>query len=508
MESRPPVLPYTGPWGATVTLPRLVPADLRVFSTECKHSTKLSAFRHVAFVAYRTLYEAGLLNANLLPLTSVIEPDLEEEVLAMLKDVEKRSGTASVSIQVDPWVPERASDVWFCTEISIDTLPPLRMFSRTRPNDLSAEEFPILHHPYRRRLQVRTRAVELLHISTTTVKQAQDYTRKIFWEMYGTRMIWDEVDFAYLFLPVEADPDAAKWAARSSWFYEMYNQEGGLDPIETPHVDANLFGQRYSFPSDLVLVRERGSAIKNFRFIRWRSGGLSLKEEETFRDRYKLGSNDPIPSPLLAVKRFPNRMNFLLRLPPQTGKHSIEDEILLRPTSSTVTLLSATDTEYALLLPSIIRYLSISMTVDSLRTTLLTPTLASIPLQLLRAAITAPVAQAEFDYQRMETLGDTVLKFTAGLQLLADYPLWHEGYLTRKKDHSVSNSRLAKDAHAKRLYRWIIRDRFSAQKWKPKYFTAVAENAERGLNDAEKKRDEPQQLSTKMLADVGESLFL
>ncbi|KZP21485.1 P-loop containing nucleoside triphosphate hydrolase protein [Athelia psychrophila] len=503
-ENRPPVLPYKGPWGATVTLPRIVPANYRIFTVPCKFSNKLSAYRHVAFEAYRALYKVGLLNENLLPLTSVIEPDLEEEVKALLQDVEKRAGTASVTLQTDPWAPEERSDVWFSTEITIQTLPPLLLLSRSRISDLAEDDCPILYHPYRQKLQVRMRTLGSQQVSANQVEQARDYTRKIFWELYKSRMVWDQSDFAYLFLPMEQDPDASIWEERRSWLNKVDGSEEESDPKDTLHANADALGKRFGYP-DLNLVRERSSLIKNFRFIRWRYTGLSQTEEVAFRERY--GYDRSIPSPLLVVKRFPNRMNFLLRLPPQKGKHSIDDEIILRPESSTVTLLSATDTEYAMLIPSIVRYLSMCMTVDSLRAKLLTPTLSQVSLSLLRTAITAPVAQAEFDYERLETLGDTVLKFVVGLQLLAEYPLWHEGYLTKKKDHSVSNSRLAKDAHRKRLYQWIIRDRFLAQKWRPKYLSAVSDKNDRGLSEADKKNSGIQELSTKMLADVVEALI-
>ena len=141
------------------------------------------------------------------------------------------------------------------------------------------------------------------------------------------------------------------------------------------------------------------------------------------------------------------------------------------------------------------RYLSIAMTVSSLRTELLTSKLAQVSFDLLRTAITAPVAQDVIDYQRLETLGDTVLKFIVTMQLLAQYPLWHNGYLTKKKDHIVSDVKLAKEAYSNRLYCWIIRDCFFAQKWKPLYVPApISEVRVEGC----------QQLSTKMLADVGQ----
>ena len=138
-------------------------------------------------------------------------------------------------------------------------------------------------------------------------------------------------------------------------------------------------------------------------------------------------------------------------------------------------------------------YLSIAMTVSSLRVELFTSNLAQIPFDLLRTAITTPVTQDIINSQRLKTLGDTVLKFIVTMQLLAQFPLWHKGYIAMKKDHVVSNVKLVKEAHSKHLYYWIIRDPFSVQKWKPLYIPAPTNEV----------KAESQQLLTKMLVDVG-----
>ena len=188
--------------------------------------------------------------------------------------------------------------------------------------------------------------------------------------------------------------------------------------------NAKLFGETFSYPTDLTIIRERGSEGRLYRFLRWNFDPASPEEEQEIRVR---GRGEPLPEdevielPFIVAQNFPRRMN----------------------------------------------YLSIAMTVSSLRVELFTSNLAQIPFDLLRTAITAPVAQDIVNYQRLETLGDTVLKFIVTMQLLAQFPLWHEGYLAMKKDHIVSNVKLAKEAHSKRLYYWIIRDPFSAQKWKP-----------------------------------------
>ena len=499
------VLPYPGPWGSTVTLPKLVPAGLRIFSTDREHPTKRSAYRHAAFKAYRALYQAGLLNDHLLPLTSVIEPDLEEEVKALLRDVGKREGTASVTSQMDPWAPIHKSDVWWCSEIAIEGLPPLHMITRNRLHELSADEYPTLYRGRHGRLKVGIYAVTTADLSSEKITMAREFTRRILWAIHGSRMRWDNLHFAYLFLPASDANESVEWMTRRSWLDDINAREG---KSTWEGANAEVFGKRFSFPNDLTIIRDRSQGAKNFRFLRWRFERVSPEEEQILRERYSFSVDDQILPPFLVVQRMPRRLNFLsmedaAKSIEREGKYSTESELLLRSRHSTVSLISATDTDYALLLPSIIRYLSMAMTVSALRTTLLTPSLADIPLHLLQEAITAPVSQARTNYQRLETLGDTVLKFVVGVQLLAEYPLWHEGYLTKRKDHSVSNYRLAKEAHANGLYRWIIRDRFLAQKWKPDYFKA-SESSE----DTENNSDEQQQLSTKMLADVGVLMLL
>ncbi|KAI0285540.1 hypothetical protein BC826DRAFT_1122799 [Russula brevipes] len=98
-----PRTPYAGPYGCTLTLPRVLHSRFRSFSTPRTHPTKVSARRDVAFQAYRALYENGLLNEHLLPPIDVLKSELESEVRILLKEVEQREGTALVSSQMDPW---------------------------------------------------------------------------------------------------------------------------------------------------------------------------------------------------------------------------------------------------------------------------------------------------------------------------------------------------------------------------------------------------------------------
>lgn len=177
------------------------------------------------------------------------------------------------------------------------------------------------------------------------------------------------------------------------------------------------------------------------------------------------------------------------------------NSLLLLPEYTYITLLSSTEIDYAMLLPSILRHVAVNVTASSLRTTLfpfsfsptasyraispspsaahsfildggsstaesqitppsnITLQLSQIPIPLVATAILAPTASERHNYQRLETLGDTLLKFLVGLQLMAEYPLWPEGYLTGRKDAAVCNGRLRKEARREgvEIGRWIIR---------------------------------------------------
>ncbi|KAG0708464.1 hypothetical protein DFH29DRAFT_892712 [Suillus ampliporus] len=459
--------PYPRPFGCTVTLPRLLPAELRVFTVDRTYPSKQSAYRNVAFKAYLALYDANLLNDHLLPLTSVVEPDLEEEVQNLLKDVEKRSGMTSVTSQMNPWQDEEADAVWRATRIVIQGFAPVRMLTRVDLPSFAAGEAPVLYHPLKGRISVELQAQGVARHTLSDIQVTQESTRRLFWCLYGTRMQWDKLDFAYLFEPAEEDPEREVWDARRRWQRGLQGEESHGDD---PFANAATFGEAFSYPADISWVRDGFPYGKVYRFLGWRHDPLSEEELEDFSARYSKTPDFEVTYPLLHVEELPRRANFLLPLA-STSESSLRRSFL-PPHSSRIILLSRVQCDHASLIPSIIRHISVAATAVSLRETLFTGTPPyNIPFRLMITAITAPVAQAHVHYQRLETLGDAVLKFAVSMHLLATYPLWHEGYLTRRKDHAVSNSRLAREAIRLSLYKWIVRDRFTPRKFVPQYFT-------------------------------------
>ncbi|KAH9933177.1 P-loop containing nucleoside triphosphate hydrolase protein [Epithele typhae] len=517
--------PYLGPWGATVNLPRALPVHLRKFTVDRIFRTKRRAQQSVAFKAYVELYRAGLINNHLLPLSSVIEPEKGDDVKAMLAEVAKREGLTRVSTQLDPW-RTKDSTSWFAHRLAVKSLPELQIFTREPLPTFIQEHLPTLYIPGRRELSMSVVAVSSEPVADEDVKRARQWTQRLFSRIYGSRMERDKDDFSYLFLPAPSWRED-DWDERRSW------QEARIAHGETAFnetratANAAVFGATFGHPDGLGLVRGMKKFDKPLRLLRWQHEPLSMEEEERLREEYT-DSDFIVRYPLMVVRTLPKRRNFLIPFPPESVDKRIDrpaDEVpfLLDPYQTLVELASPEEIHYTLLLPSILRWLQMALTVnDMCRELFVDSPVAQTPLSLLTTATTAPAAQEHFNYQRLETLGDTVLKFVVSQQLYAQYPFWHEGYLSRKKDHTVANSSLARAAVKSGLYKWIVRDRFVPRKWKPHYISDAetppliepAETAEQvPMEHAEeskgkkKSKKKAEDLSTKMLADVVESLI-
>jgi len=500
-----------GPFGATVHLPRHLPPELRVFETPRIHPTKSSAKRHVAFQAYKALYDfpdEKWLNDNLLPLSH-----LEEDMEALFAGgIEKRKGFSVVAVQMNHWSSEGDELRWWAFKLSTERLQDMVLIVRRELPQLSAEELPILYIPGRGAVTVNVEPLGRIEDLPFTLEGARQFTRRLLWRVPGSRstLKWTETDFEYLLHPL-GEVEEPVWDERWRWACK-----GADGPPDDTLLALDLFARKFDYPTDITYVqtsRKRG----DYRFIRWRNERLSEKEEERVRHEY---ANRKVPDvdityPLLEV-RARGRKDFTIPFPVNSDKvrsdvYHNDTEYLIA--SHTRLLLASPDrSRWAGVFPSLLRQMSINYTVISFRDTLLISTpLYNIPLESLTTALTAPAAMAPTDYERMETLGDTVLKLLASIQVMADHPFWHEGYLTARKDHVVANVSLARAATEKGLPQWIIRDRFVPTRWLPllhqKDEMPEAVEAEEEEKEAEKQKEKKVDLSTKTIADVVEALI-
>uniref|UniRef100_A0A1D1ZXU0 Uncharacterized protein n=1 Tax=Auxenochlorella protothecoides TaxID=3075 RepID=A0A1D1ZXU0_AUXPR len=92
-------------------------------------------------------------------------------------------------------------------------------------------------------------------------------------------------------------------------------------------------------------------------------------------------------------------------------------------------------------------------------------TLRRPSLALLRTALTLRSAGEGSDYETLETLGDTFMKYAVCAELFFENRTYHEGQLTRCKDDVVSNLSLAQRAQALGLHSALQVLPFSVGNW-------------------------------------------
>ncbi|OCH83851.1 P-loop containing nucleoside triphosphate hydrolase protein, partial [Obba rivulosa] len=274
---------YEGPWGAKVTLPRAVPKDLRIFSTQRIYKSKRSAQRHAAFRAYVTLHKAGLLSDNLLPLTSVVEQDRDGEVKKLLEEVEKRASTAKVSLQVDPWAAPENTNTWWINELSAVDLPTLTFLTRMPITPLSDIDPPPLYLPGPKHVHFRVRPLGVTTDDEDYISKARAYTLRLFSTLYGQRMNPDDTEFTYLFLPAAERSHDAVWETRRQWMEDRVSRDHTVRFESAERANVEILAKDFSYPDDLALIRPNERFGKAVRFVMWRYEPMSVEEEEIFR---------------------------------------------------------------------------------------------------------------------------------------------------------------------------------------------------------------------------------
>ena len=157
--------------------------------------------------------------------------------------------------------------------------------------------------------------------------------------------------------------------------------------------------------------------------------------------------------------------------------------------------------------PLLLHYVETCRIADECKTQLLPGINHSTPS--LRFALTSPTADNVIDFERYETLGDSVLKLLSSLHLLVDHPLFHEGQLTLLKTNVVNNNYLASIAKEVGLERFIISKNVVSRLLVPEGFREEAEDYDDAINDKPFHNNDSliTTVSDAMLADVTEAVI-
>ena len=468
---------------AEVSLPNSVDPSVREARSLYEWTSEKLAKRDAAFEAYIALYHANLVSDNLLPLRGQGDEALAEAQ----KAVQKIVSLVDINQQLDIW--SSIAREWCCVaRIHISSV------LITHEGSLCVKMLMILPKPLPNSLEI-----DLYWDAFTTLKATiepdfsmtqdiihpqtmADCTALLLRSVFLNRMEADQTDFVAHFIPAEVQ-DLSSWLERHR----------GAFPAK-PLIEEG-------FPSEVTgIVRDLANNGVPHIFGGVEKLGLRCPSDQLD------GAMQSVPDPeieerteediLIRTRRLPKRADFLHAITLQDREKLELSSTLLRPSECMVDKLPFIYSQFALFVPSILHRVEINIIAEDLCRNLLSSVEFS-DISLVITAISTTASQESTNYQRLEFLGDSILKTMVSLTLLAAHVNWHEGVLSHQKDHIVSNANLARASIARGLDKYILTKRFTGHKWRPLYISDMLSE------QVPSKR----QLSTKTLADVVESLI-
>ena len=456
---------------ASVTLPNSVDASLQHFNSRMWRTEKC-AKRDAAFEAYVALYHAGLVNDHLLPLIGY------EEAQA-LAAVEQRESLAVCSEQFNPW-PGLAR-MWQSGETVFESLISLKSQGKDMLAIKLLSSVPLprlasldLHWDSGQSYTVDISSLQQRIYDDALVDISSQVTGLMLHSIHRNRMQPNQFDFPLLFTPTENTRDLRIWLRM-------------VQGTRCPEKDFI-----HTSKKDFGLVRDKSQSGKAHVFH-----GFVHRQRTSDRSAPMEVARELTDECLhLKVTQLPKRTDFLHRVPLDQKPKAGLGSVYLPAVNCEVDRLPFTYSQFAMFIPSIMHHVELGMVAEHLHHGMLSA-VGFEEMNLVKTAITASVARDTTNYQRLEFLGDSVLKFLTALTLMTQHRNWHEGYLSHAKDHIVSNAHLAKAAKQMNLDQYIITKPFTGYKWRPLYNKDLVDTP----------LTQTRELSTKVLADVIEALL-
>ncbi|KAK4152741.1 hypothetical protein C8A00DRAFT_15990 [Chaetomidium leptoderma] len=455
---------------ATVHLPVSLAPELRCFESLNAWLSEANACKDAAFQAYAKLYEVGLVNSHLLPIR---ETDL--------RDIEPRAGMATVREQFNPW--PLVAQAWR------DGAPTSRRRVTITDHDKSQRaELEIVLPvpvPYMGQFDLHWD-----HKSSWLVSMdsGTDVSR-------ADKRVVDD-DQASHTAALLAMAFGHRWQSEEKQFpvrFVCLDRGISLADMGTQDISAELMGRVLS----THLIRDTANQNHPYFYLGW----LPTKPSADLVGKtYPDFDEDPEDSPYVVVKNWPKKAGaFRPPHPNSTPVPSSKPYPRVLPAEQLrVDAVPALYAHVGMLIPAIIHALEVHLVASDLLESRLEQT-GITDLSLVVTAISASAARGPTDYERVEFLGDSILKFCTTINCCAKYLKYPEGCLSPLKDKIVSNSRLFRAAVEFGLDRYIIHKSFSLHKWRPTYVEDLLENPPPAT--------ETRNLSTKILADVVEALI-
>lgn len=473
-----PELEFTNNYGqitAEITLPLSVDPKVRRAKSLETWRTERMAQKDAAFEAYKALYSHGLVNKNLLPVQD------EKDEAAQYQIPDDRPSLVPVSPTLDPWSTVAQSyqhepDIWYRTllEAKAPGEEPMRMMLLT-PVTMHDVSDILLHWNESKRYTVTSSCLYGTSLADVDMNLLRSITWKILHSVFGVHIKEGVDDFLCLLAPCDSSGYMMTENGLCEWHATTEGQQSASELLVQGNLDTASWG----------LTMQQGDARKFMPMAIESPGSPGCS-----------GVNKT----LIQAVRLPKRRDFLHPVYQDANKNDAYTKVeSLLASACIVDNLPARYAILALLFPSILHKLEVYMIADTLRTTLLKPAeFEVLDLPVIVTALTSSAVDGHDNYQRMEFLGDCILKFVASLHLMAANLLMPEGMLTGKKGKLVSNGYLARATLAAGLDKFIFYKRFTGAKWKPRYIGQTLTDTAPPIK---------QEKSSKLIADVIESLI-
>ena len=385
VHSRPEYIIREESWGsgpdeppllsATVILPVSLNPTLRIHESRNRWYSEKNATKDAAFEAYVALHRAGLINDNLLPL-SFTETS---------RYMGKQDSIIEVREQFNPWpgiarawqnrerIQKRV--LTLKDEASLEKCQ-IEMLIPTNLQNMS----PILvywDNSHQWKIEIGP-ALAIQHSGLP-----QDDTSALLSHTYGHRWNVEQLRHVVLFKAIDFEISSLLRGNMLSL------PQGGIDDPVGLLRDMQHGGHPYLFQSWLSTKPLQQSIQK------------AHKDYESFL----------VDQPFIALKKWSSRSDFLHPVQSSTtDRPGVEYFKVLPQSRLVIDPLPLAISQFGLLIPCLLHKVQVQLVVAELCATVLSE-VEILDFDLVRTALSAPVAREQDDYQKLEFLGDSVLKF-------------------------------------------------------------------------------------------------
>ncbi|KAH7928196.1 P-loop containing nucleoside triphosphate hydrolase protein [Leucogyrophana mollusca] len=451
---------YSGDYAAIVELPSSLPLPIdRLIFRGPERCSKREAKRAVAFLAVKELHKMDVFDDYLLPSTNAKGRNTEDADGRKIADMSEVPDIMNVSVR-DPWT---LGPILRLHVISIDGVDVAGLVTGTElpPVEITSDGCVATLRYFH---EVNFPADE----KWEKVKMLNDFTTMGTWFCITGRPI--PLPLTCFLVPLTSDNhidfDNVQQVVTDPYGTYNWKDVTEKDYGHTMIMNSNQYGRALilrNIRHDLTALsipppytREAiCSTYQEFFVQRW-----TRKNREAFV---------PTNCPLIEVSYLPRHPSGLYRPADRLQdidkykRHSASTGFLVPLGACRRTHFSENLYRTFLMLPRICRRVS---DVYRARQERLELGLPPIPDDLLIEASTLPTTSATWNNQRLETLGDSVLKLATTVHVMNKYPHRHEGQLSQLRQSSISNRTLLARAKEIGLERFLTSEGQSLHSWR------------------------------------------